>query len=239
MATRAWAMMLGGLLCATAATLPARPAAACGGWAEWGGSCGGSDASEARWMLDRVAKALKANEAGALQDFTRGANGFRTQDLYVFCIGPDGRMSAHPDPELMGKDARALRDPTGKAFAAEMLDVAKEGALAEVSYLFPRPGSSKPVPKTSFVTRIGDQVCGAGYYEDADSAEAAAKAPPAVRLQQLRQSLEAGMPDQLRPDWTSFLALLQQQSEAQAASLAKARASVRAAQDALGPEPNP
>ncbi len=46
-----------------------------------------------------------------------------------------------------------------------MLDVAKEGAISEVHYLFPRPGSTTPVPKTSFVTRVKDQVCGVGYYE--------------------------------------------------------------------------
>ena len=32
--------------------------------------------------------------------------------------------------------------------------------------MFPRPGTDKtPVPKVSFVTKVGDLVCGVGYYK--------------------------------------------------------------------------
>jgi hypothetical protein len=34
----------------------------------------------------------------------------------------------------------------------------------EVSYSFPRPGTTAPAPKLSYVTRVADQVCGVGYY---------------------------------------------------------------------------
>jgi hypothetical protein len=41
-----------------------------------------------------------------------------------------------------------------------------EGQITEVSgYLFARPTDSKPVPKNSFVTRVGDLGCGVGYYK--------------------------------------------------------------------------
>jgi hypothetical protein len=44
-----------------------------------------------------------------------------------------------------------------------MLQVAVEGKVNEVSYMFPRPGADQtPVEKISFVTKVGDQVCGAG-----------------------------------------------------------------------------
>ena len=36
--------------------------------------------------------------------------------------------------------------------------------MNEVSYAFPRPGSTTPAPKVSYVTRVGDQICGVGYY---------------------------------------------------------------------------
>ena len=156
-------LLLRGILCLAPPAASAGPALAC---AEMESSCNGQKgtADDALWMLRRVVAAVQADEPKALREFSDGANGFRTLDLYVFCIGPDGRMSAHPEPMLMGQDARQLRDPTGKAFAAEMLDVAKEGSFTEVHYLFPRPGSTTSVPKTSFVTRVKDQVCGVGYY---------------------------------------------------------------------------
>ncbi len=148
--------------------LPPPAALACDDEAGTVSSCTGPDgaADDALWMLRRVVAAMQADEPHALRMVSRGEGGFRTLDLYVFCIGAaNGRVSAHPEPMLVGQDARQLRDPDGKAFAAEMLDVAKEGSVSEVHYLYPRPGSPVAVPKTSFVTRIKDQVCGVGYYE--------------------------------------------------------------------------
>jgi hypothetical protein len=144
------------------------PALACDDEAGTVSSCAGPSgaADDALWMLRRVVAAMQADEPRALRMFSRGEGGFRTLDLYVFCIGAaTGRVSAHPEPMLVGQDARQLRDPDGRAFTAEMLDIANEGSVSEVHYLYPRPGSPVPVPKTSFVTRIKDQVCGVGYYE--------------------------------------------------------------------------
>jgi hypothetical protein len=223
----------------SALVLPGRPALACG-WVEAPSSCAGDTgaADEARWMLKRVVAAVEADEPKALDAFTRGADGFRTQDTYVFCISAeDGRMVAHPDPKLRGQDARSLRDPNGKAFIVEMLDVAKLGQSAKVSYLFPRPGSTVPVPKTSFVTRVKDLVCGVGYYTDDNREGSAAPAAPADRVTELRRHLGAGMPESLRADWTAYLAAIDAQNSARDAALAKARESVHAAEAALDEHP--
>ena len=40
-----------------------------------------------------------------------------------------------------------------------------EGSVATVDYSFPKPGTTEYVPKQSFVTRVGDQGCGVGYYK--------------------------------------------------------------------------
>jgi hypothetical protein len=39
-----------------------------------------------------------------------------------------------------------------------------EGKMTEVSYMFPRPGETEPVQKVSFITKVGDQGCGVGYF---------------------------------------------------------------------------
>jgi hypothetical protein len=31
--------------------------------------------------------------------------------------------------------------------------------------VWPRPGETAPSPKTSYVTKAGNQICGVGYYE--------------------------------------------------------------------------
>ena len=208
------------------------PAAACGD-AEAPVSCDAENAGVARWMLKRAVEAVKADQPGALKKFSRGEGGFRTADIYVFCIGAkDGKMTAHPDPKLMGQDARALVDPKGKHFAAEMLDNAQPDKVLEVSYLFPRPGGEVPVPKTSYVTRAGDQVCGVGYYDLTRLAEAEGKTP-AAQIDKLQGELDAQMPANLRPAWRDFVKALDDERADRKARAARVLEQIRQVEDTL------
>lgn len=119
--------------------------------------------AEAKAMLDKAVAAVKANKADALAQFTKGEGGFKDRDLYPFCGGPDGNFTAHPT--LVGKSLKDLKDKAGKPLGEEMYKVAKEGSVASVDYMWPRPGSTDPVQKVSFVTKVGDQVCAVGYYK--------------------------------------------------------------------------
>ncbi|CAH2599263.1 Chemotaxis protein [Rhodovastum atsumiense] len=122
-------------------------------------------APEAKAMLEKAVTAVKTDKTKALGQFSSGEGGFKDRDLYVFCIGSDGTFNAHPNKALLGKDARGLKDSTGKAFAVEMISVASEGSFSQVDYTFPRPGGTDPAPKSSYVTKISDEVCGVGYYK--------------------------------------------------------------------------
>jgi signal transduction histidine kinase len=118
---------------------------------------------EAKAMLDKAVKELKADKQAALQKFTKGEGGFKDRDLYPFCGGPDGMFTAHPT--LVGKSLRDLKDKSGKALGEDIYKTAQEGKVSQVSYMWPRPGQTEPVEKVSFVTKIGDQVCAVGYYK--------------------------------------------------------------------------
>ena len=120
-------------------------------------------ADEAKAMLDRAVTALKADKADALAKFTKGEGGFKDRDLYPYCGGPDGNFTAHPT--LVGKSLKELKDKSGKSFGQEIYDVAKEGTVSEVSYMWPRPGSTDLVQKIALVMKAGDQVCAVGYYK--------------------------------------------------------------------------
>lgn len=120
-------------------------------------------AAEAKAMLDKVVAALKADKAGALAKFAKGEGGFKDRDLYPYCGGPDGNFTAHPT--LTGKSLKELKDKAGKPLGEEIYKVAQEGKVSEVSYMWPRPGTTDPVPKVVFVTKTGDQVCAVGYYK--------------------------------------------------------------------------
>ncbi|MDF2996619.1 MAG: hypothetical protein K0R27_2256 [Xanthobacteraceae bacterium] len=122
-------------------------------------------AAEAKAMLERAVVALKANQAAALEKFRKRADGFGDRDLYVFCNGPDGAALAHPNPAQAASNLNTLKDAAGKEFGKEMLAKAKEGQISEVGYVFPRLGDDKPVPKESFITKVGTLICGVGYYK--------------------------------------------------------------------------
>ena len=123
--------------------------------------------AEAKAMLAKAVAAVKADKAKALAMFNKGEGGFKDRDLYPFCFNiGDGKVNATAAKNLIGSDVRTLKDKTGKAFGEEMYKVVKEGTTAEVSYLWPRPGTdTTPVQKVSFITKVGDQGCGVGYYK--------------------------------------------------------------------------
>ena len=59
---------------------------------------------------------------------------------------------------------RAFVDADGTRFGAKMSDIAVAGAFNTVDYVWPRPGEEDLVPKSSYVTMAGDQLCGIGDY---------------------------------------------------------------------------
>jgi Single Cache domain 2 len=129
-------------------------------------------ADEAKAMLQKAVTALKADKAKTLDQINEGKGGFLDRDLYVFCANiADAKLVAVGNPnvkQLLGTDTRTTKDSNGKPFGQEMNDAYQkpEGQITEVTYVWPRPGPDKtPVPKVSFVTRVGDLGCGVGYYK--------------------------------------------------------------------------
>jgi signal transduction histidine kinase len=124
-------------------------------------------AAEAKALLEKAVAALKANQADALAKFPKTDGGFRDRDLYVYCFNStDGKFSAHVNPALLGTDVRALKDAKdGAPLGQKIFDSAKEGSVATVAYNFPKPGGTEAVPKEAYVTKVGNQGCGVGYYK--------------------------------------------------------------------------
>jgi Single Cache domain 2 len=123
-------------------------------------------AAEAKAMLDRVVAGMKADKAATLKQIDKGEGGFKDRDLYPYCIGPDGKYAAHPDATRIGLVLKDVKDKSGKAYGEEIGNVASEGKVAEVSYIFPRPGGDgTSVPKVGLVTMVGDYICVVGYYK--------------------------------------------------------------------------
>jgi signal transduction histidine kinase len=131
----------------------------------------GGTAEEAKAMLMKAVAAVKADKAKALDMFNKGEGGFLDRDLYVFCANvSDAKTVALGNPNaknVLGVDARTLKDSTGKAFGLEQYAAASkpEGEITDVTYMWPSPTSKTPVQKESFSTKVGDLICGVGYYK--------------------------------------------------------------------------
>jgi hypothetical protein len=123
-----------------------------------------SRAEEARSMLARAVTALKQDPERAINRFNDPLGTFRSGDIYVFCAALDGKIVAHANPALIGRDIRGFEDRNGTRFGSDIMDEARENMTSEVTYRFPRPTGGEPVWKSSYVTRVGNLVCGVGFY---------------------------------------------------------------------------
>ncbi|MBC8020766.1 MAG: chemotaxis protein [Methyloceanibacter sp.] len=122
-------------------------------------------AEEAKAMLEKAVAAVKEDKAKTLDMITKGEGGFKDRDLYAWCANAsDGIMTAHP----YGKKGEQLRDIKGKHLAPwgeTIMHNATEGTILLTIYWWPRPGTDKPLMKETFYTKVGDQICGVGYYK--------------------------------------------------------------------------
>jgi hypothetical protein len=113
---------------------------------------------EAKAMLDKAVAAVKENKEKALAMFNNGESGFKDRDLYVLCANAsDGTITASPS-----SNGHHLTD---FAPGQEVIQTATEGQIKEITYWWPRPGSIKPLKKHTYYTKVGDQICGVGYWE--------------------------------------------------------------------------
>lgn len=124
--------------------------------------------AEAKAMLEKAVVELQKDPAAALEMFTKGADGFKDRDLYVFCAdAATGITTAHgAKADRVGSvNMKDSKDADGKEYGKEFFAVATEGEFKEVAYKFPRPGEKDPSEKSAFITKVGDQICGVGYYK--------------------------------------------------------------------------
>ena len=123
-------------------------------------------ALEAKAMLEKAVTELKADQTAALAKFNDPKGPFRDRDLYVFCFDMgSGKITTHINPAVIGTDGRTAKEKDGTPFGQKLYDAAVEGKINTVSYNFPKPGSTEPVPKEAYVTRVGNQGCAVGYYK--------------------------------------------------------------------------
>ncbi len=93
---------------------------------------------------------------------------YRDND-YFWINDLEPKMLMHPNfPELDGKNLSNDKDPTGKYLFVEMVNICKEKGEGFVTYMWPKPGATQPVPKLSYVKlfKPWGWIVGSGIYFD-------------------------------------------------------------------------
>jgi cytochrome c len=125
----------------------------------------GGTPEEARRLLDRaVAFVAEVGEEAALAAFNDRHGAFVDRDLYVFCIGPEYKITAHIDSGMRGVDVHTLKDPDGKEIGREMIEIGKRGG-GSLEYRWVNPVTREVEPKITFLAPAGRQLCGVGAYK--------------------------------------------------------------------------
>jgi cytochrome c len=113
-------------------------------------------AAEAEAMVRKAVAFIKANgRERASQEFMT-ADTFKDRDLYISYYDMEGRVIAHgANPKLVGKELIGLKDPDGKPFVAQIVEIAKtKGKGWSETYRFRDPITNKMWDKVAYVERV-------------------------------------------------------------------------------------
>ena len=83
-------------------------------------------------------------------------------------------MIMHPyKPELDGKDVSGMKDPNGKLFFMEFVQIAKQSGKGFVEYMWPKHENTTPIPKLSYIKlyKPWGWIVGTGVYIEDVKAE--------------------------------------------------------------------
>jgi signal transduction histidine kinase len=123
--------------------------------------------SEAEAMVKKAVEFLKANgKDKALAEFSNPKGKFIDRDLYIFVYDLDGKCVAHGfNQKMIGKDLLEMKDPDGKFYVKERIEIVKSKGSGWQDYKFTNPLSKKLEQKTAFVQKVEDVIIGCGAYK--------------------------------------------------------------------------
>uniref|UniRef100_I2Q6E6 Cache domain protein n=1 Tax=Desulfovibrio sp. U5L TaxID=596152 RepID=I2Q6E6_9BACT len=122
---------------------------------------------EAMAMVQKAVAAIKADgQEKAFAAINDPKGPFVDRDLYVVVYDLHGKCLAHgANAKQIGRDLTELRDPDGKFFIKERIELgqAKENFWQDYKYL--NPMTKLIEPKSMYMEKTGDLLVGCGIYK--------------------------------------------------------------------------
>lgn len=121
---------------------------------------------EAEAMVTKTVSALKTNRAKTLEEITAKDAKYADRDLYATVYDMTGKVLAHgANNKMVGKDLIELKDPDGKEFVKERVNLAKSQGKFWQEYKFTDPVTRKILPKEAYCEKVNDAIVCAGVYK--------------------------------------------------------------------------
>jgi cytochrome c len=127
----------------------------------------GATKDEAVAMVKKAVARIKSQGADqAYPKINDRAGEFVDRDLYVVVYGLDGVVLAHgADASRIGTNLIADKDPDGKEFVKERVELAKAQPSFWQKYKFKNPVTGNVEPKQMYCERLGETVVCGGVYQ--------------------------------------------------------------------------
>jgi cytochrome c len=124
-------------------------------------------AAQAEAMVKKAISFYKANgKDKAFAEISNPKGQFVKEDLYVFVYDMNGKVMAHGfNKAMIGKDLIDMRDPDGKFFVKERVEIATKKGKGWQDYKFTNPTSKKVEHKTAYIEKIDSYIFGCGAYK--------------------------------------------------------------------------
>ncbi len=121
---------------------------------------------EAVAMVKKAIDHVKANgKAKAFSEFNNPKGSFVDRDLYIVVYDLNGKCLAHgANRKMIGRDLLDAKDPDGKPYMKERVELMKKSSTAWQEYKFRNPVSNKMEPKTMYLEKLEDMIVGCGVY---------------------------------------------------------------------------
>jgi signal transduction histidine kinase len=123
---------------------------------------------EAEAMVKKAVAFYMAGGEKSFADFTAPSKKFVSKDLYVVVYDFTGKCVAHgQNAKQVGKELIGMKDPDGKAFVKERVELAKSKGSFWQDYKFTDPLTKKVLAKQMYCEKADDKniICG-GIYKD-------------------------------------------------------------------------
>jgi cytochrome c len=109
-------------------------------------------------------KAIGKDKAFAEINNTKGK--FTDRDLYIFVYDMNGKCVAHGfNQKMIDKDLVDMKDPDGKLYVKERIEIAKTKGKGWQDYKFTNPLTKKIENKTAYIEKVDDLIIGSGAYK--------------------------------------------------------------------------